>query len=80
MVRNIIKKKLECISLLPSVSSLPRCKYCKEGAEGCKTTCNSGKEKPACKKCIETCNRDIEIAVEEAQIEDEDANEDNEIE
>ena len=29
---------------------------------------------------IETCNRDIEIAAEEAQIEEEDAIEDNEIE
>merc|ERR1712106_22992 len=56
-----------------------RCKYCKEGPEGCKKTCNSGKETPVCKKCIETCDRDIEIATE-GDIEVEEAIEDNEIE
>jgi len=61
---------LQCVS---------QCKYCKEGTEGCKKTCNSGKEKPVCKKCIETCDRDIEIAAEGAQIEEDEANVDNEI-
>merc|ERR1712106_676796 len=69
------------------VSSLPRCKYCKEGAEGCKKTCNIGKKTPVCKKCIETCSRDVPIpadvfhnAGEGPQIEEEEANEENKIE
>merc|ERR1712128_386170 len=62
---------LQCVS---------QCKYCKEGAVGCKKTCNSGKENPVCKKCTETCNRDIVFysPMEEAQIEGKNANEVNE--
>merc|ERR1711970_695942 len=32
-----------------------KCKYCKNGPEACKKTCQSGKTQPVCKKCIENC-------------------------
>merc|ERR1712027_26099 len=33
-----------------------KCKYCKSGASACKKSCENGKKKPICKKCIESCS------------------------
>merc|ERR1712215_513385 len=33
-----------------------QCKYCDNGAKGCKKLCNSGKKKPACQKCFNDCS------------------------
>merc|ERR1712106_308087 len=33
-----------------------QCKYCDNGADGCKKTCNAGKKQPACRKCIDNCS------------------------
>merc|ERR1712106_6654 len=38
------------------LSICAKCKYCKNGVEACKKSCNSGKLQPVCQKCINNCS------------------------
>merc|ERR1712013_488267 len=39
------------------LSICSKCKWCKNGVEGCKKSCAMGKNDRICKKCVEDCTK-----------------------